>query len=272
MFVTKADGRREPFQREKIIRTCLRNHVSKEKAEEIAARIESKVYDGIETRKIIKMILDLLKQYKPVYRYHIDLKEAIGLIKPKPDFEEFVRIVLGANGYRTEANRMIKGFCVEHEVDGILHMDNEKILLEVKHHDNYHTYLGLETCLEYYAAFLDMNEGGANFDNLIIACNTKFSDHAKKYAECKGMLLLGWRYPKNKGLEDLIEQFNLYPVTYLSGLSKRDYEKLSNSGIITLKQFVETDLKELRRITRLKIRTLENLKVKSEKILGLHSQ
>jgi len=107
MFVTKVDGRKEPFQKEKIIRTCLRNHASRETAEEIASRIESKAYDGIKTRKILKMILDLLKEYKPVHGYHIDLREAIGLLKSKPDFEEYIRMILKSDGYRVEGNKIM---------------------------------------------------------------------------------------------------------------------------------------------------------------------
>jgi hypothetical protein len=270
MFVTKADGRREPFQREKIIRTCLRNHVSREVAEKVASKIEAKAYDGIETKKILEMIFDFLKDYKPVHGYHTDLKEAISLLKPKPDFEEFIRIVLRTNDYEVRRNRIVKGFCVEHEIDGIAYKNGKKILLEVKHHTNYHVYIGLETCLEYYAAFLDMNEGSEiKFDKLLIACNTKFSDHAKKYAKCKGIMLLGWRYPVNNGLEDLIEKFKLYPITYLAGLSKNQYERLSNVGIITLEQLIKADLRELQRATKIKIGILEDLRNKAEEIMKL---
>jgi len=114
-----------------------------------------------------------------------------------------------------------------------------------------------------------MNEGGSKFDKLLIACNTKYSTHAKKYANCKGILLLGWKHPKGKGLEDLIEKSKLYPVPYLVDLREREYQRFSKAGIITLKQLVKMDIKELRRTTKLAGKTLENLKRKSEKILGL---
>lgn len=270
LFVTKADGRRESFQREKIIRTCLRNHAPRKVAEKVASKIEAKAYDGIETKKILKMIFSLLKEYKPVHGYHIDLKEAISLLKPKPDFEEFIRIVLKANDYEIERNRIVKGFCVEHEIDGVAYKGGKKILLEVKHHTNYHVYIGLETCLEYYAAFLDMSEGPEiKFDKLLIACNTKFSDHAKKYARCKDIMLLGWKYPEKNGLENLIEKFKLYPVTYLAGLNKDQYEKFSNAGIITLRQLIKANLRELEKTTKIKMRILKNLRSRAGEIMKL---
>ena len=53
VFVTKADASRQLFDRAKIVRTCLRNGASRSIAEEIAEKIEAKLYDGMETRKIL---------------------------------------------------------------------------------------------------------------------------------------------------------------------------------------------------------------------------
>jgi transcriptional regulator NrdR family protein len=55
--VIKADGRKQLFDKEKIIQTCLRIGASREIAEHIANKIGAKVYNGMETRKILKMIL-----------------------------------------------------------------------------------------------------------------------------------------------------------------------------------------------------------------------
>jgi transcriptional regulator NrdR family protein len=63
IFVTKFDGRKQPFDKSKIIRTCLRMHASLEQAKEIADKIEKKIYDGIPTKKILRMIFTYLKKY-----------------------------------------------------------------------------------------------------------------------------------------------------------------------------------------------------------------
>jgi len=270
MFVTKADGRREEFNKNKIIRTCLRMRASEDVAREVADKIERRAYNGISTRKILYMIFDFLKDYRPVYGYHICLREAISLLRPKPDFEEFIRIVLRNEGYEVEGNKIVAGKCVEHEIDGIAKINGETIMVEVKHHVNHHVYVGLETCLEYYAAMLDIKEGGElNFNKLMIACNTKFSEHAIKFANCRKIMLLGWKYPKNRGLEDIIEEFKLYPITYLADLKREDYEKLGDRKIITLKQLVAADTIELKKSTGIKLKILEDLKRKAEAVLEL---
>jgi len=51
--VTKFDGTRQSYSRAKIVRTCVRMGVSRGVAESIADEIETKLFDGIETKKIL---------------------------------------------------------------------------------------------------------------------------------------------------------------------------------------------------------------------------
>ena len=53
-----------------------------------------------------------------------------------------------------------------------------------------------------------------NITNAWLITNTKFSDYAKKYSNCKGLKLLGWRYNssaqnKAEGLEKMIEKLGV---------------------------------------------------------------
>ena len=43
VFVTKADGSRQLFDREKIVRTCLRMGANRRIADDIAEKVEKKV-------------------------------------------------------------------------------------------------------------------------------------------------------------------------------------------------------------------------------------
>ncbi len=251
VYVKKFDGREEPFLKEKIIRTCLRMHASYEQAKAIADEIEKKAYDGIETKKILDLIFKYLKNFKPEVKYQIDLREAIALLKPKPDFERFVQLILNEYGYEVKGNLVLAGGCVEHEIDGILKKENEIIMLEVKHHLNHHVYTGLDTVLEVNSSLEDLKEGfklGKNaikFSKALIVCNTKFSDHAIRYAKCKGIELIGWKYPEEKGLERLIEEKKLYPITFLKDLDEKTREKFSFAGIFLLKQILDLSIEEL---------------------------
>ncbi|MFO7723058.1 MAG: hypothetical protein R6V49_07540, partial [Bacteroidales bacterium] len=51
--------------------------------------------------------------------------------------------------------------------------------------------------------------------------------------------LLGWDYPNGKGLKDLIEKENVYPVTILKSLGKKEQQQLMESGIVTCNQLLD---------------------------------
>src|SRR3990170_5243997 len=113
--VVKFDGRSQEFQKEKVIKTCLRMHANHQQAIEIANKIEGKTYDGMTTKEILNLIFRYLKEYRPEIGHEIDLKEAISLLRPKPDFEVFVQIMLKEIGYEVTSNRILRGKCVDHE-------------------------------------------------------------------------------------------------------------------------------------------------------------
>ena len=50
--------------------------------------------------------------------------------------------------------------------------------------------------------------------------NTKFTTKAVRYSECVGVELLGWNYPKGKGLEYVVDSQKLYPITVLPSLDR----------------------------------------------------
>jgi hypothetical protein len=251
VYVTKADGSTQEFDKEKIIRTCLKLSIEEDKAKIIADKIENRAYNGISTKKILKMIFDYAKKYRPAIKNRIDLRHAISLLRSKPDFEEFVRIILRENGYEVKPNEIVAGKCAEHEIDGIAKKDNDVIFLEVKHHVEYHSYVGLPIFLEAYAVFEDLVEGGKigknsyNFNKLMVVCNTKISDYAKKYAECKNIAYVCWNYPEKFNLNELIENGKLYPITILKDLDSYTKNKLGDNQILTLKQLVDAGIEKL---------------------------
>ncbi|MGC8812389.1 MAG: restriction endonuclease [Candidatus Aenigmatarchaeota archaeon] len=272
-FVVKADGRKEEFKREKVIRTCLRMGTSQEQAEMVAKEIEKRIYDGIETRKILKMIFKLLQKFRPEVKYQIDLREAISLLRPKPDFERFVQLLLEEYGYEIMPNQIIQGYCVDHEIDAVAKKGDQTILVEIKHHYNHHAYTGKDVFLEAQAILEDLVEGrktaknSVDFNKILVVCNTKFSDHAKKYAFCKGIDFIGWRYPEEKGLERLIEEKKLYPITILKSLDRESKERLGDSGIVLLKQLAEESLEEIHKKTKIPEKKLKAFIKNAKEIL-----
>ena len=256
MYVTKWDGRKERFDRNKVLRTCLRLGANLSQARSVVNSIEQKIWDGIETRKIYRMIEEELGKISIEFRYKRNLRDAIASLKPKPDFELFVRKILGRE-FRVKGNLIIEGKCCEYEIDGVLERGGEKLMLEIKHHANPHTPTPLDVVLECFAKLLDINEKEKTFDGVMIVCNTKFSYHAKMFAECRGIKLLGWKYPEKRGLESIIWRDKLYPISFLKPLTEEELSKFTENGIVLLKELKEGDAIELSKRTGIEKERIE---------------
>jgi len=272
VFVIKADGSRQLFDREKIIRTSIRMGVSRTEAENIANEVEAKIYEGIETKKVLKIVFKLLEKYRPAIKNRIDLRKALSLLKSKPDFEQFIQILLSEHGYKVTPNRIIRGKCVEHEVDAIARKNGRSYIVEVKHHFNYHTPTGLDESRISRAVFEDITEGfelGLNkfkIDKAMIVCNTKLSAHSEKYARCRGIDHICWSHPKESDLQTMVEKKKLYPATYCKGMNREDRDKLSSAGIILLRQIIDMSPEEIRRKTRINKDKINKLRERAKTI------
>jgi Holliday junction resolvase-like predicted endonuclease len=274
IYVTKADGSKQPFDKQKIINTCLRLQATPEQAQSIADKIEAKAYDGIPTKKILQMIFQYMKKYRPAIGYQIDLRQAIAMLRSKPDFEIFVAKLFEAMGYKVETNLIIQGKCIEHEIDVVARKEDEVILVEAKHHANHHTYSGLDVFLQLNSTLEDLREGyqaGKNkfrFTKAILICNTKVSEHAKRYALCKGLEFVAWKFPLERGLERIIEENKLYPITFLKGIEREEAFKLADVRIVTIKQLLD-DAEKIARSTGISKNRILKLQKDAKLVLGI---
>lgn len=271
--ITKADGTKQQYQRKKIIKTCRRLHASKETAELVANQIEKQLYDGIPSKKILQLIFKYLTD-PPGVKHQIDLRMAVSLLRSQPDFEQFIQMLLEEYGYAISGNQILRGKCVEHEIDAIAQKDDEMYLVEIKHHSNSHTYSGLDIPRITQATFEDLVDGfnlglnSVHFTKALIVCNTKFSAHATQYAKCKGIDKIGWKAPPKQGLERMIEAKKFYPVTLLKGLNKKRREKFLDNGIILLNQLITADARELGKKTKIRKDLLERMIIQAQEILS----
>ena len=267
IYVRKANGQLQPFTRDKIVRTCLRLRAPLDVAEEIAGKLEKEVYNGMRTDEILRRIYNLLAEYNKVYLLHKDLRKAVSEMKSAPDFEVLVNELMRAEGYSTEMNRIVRGKCTSHEVDVFAYEDNERYMVEVKHHEDPHYYIGKSIPLQYWATMVDINEGTYKNYKLIIVSNSKYSDHAVQYAKCRGIKLIGWSYPPSNSLEKLIEKYRLHPITYLKSTNSFELDEFSKLRIVTLKDLANYSINELARRSLLKKDRLEELQIMAKKIL-----
>jgi len=271
--VTKADGTKQPFDKNKIYNTCLRMHATPQQARDVADRVAGKVYEGIPTKKILQMIFTYLKAHRPEIGHRIDLREAISNMRSKPDFERFIQLLLEAEGYKVDANQIVYGRCVDHEIDAIAKKGGETVYVEVKHHIQSHTFTGVGVFLEARATYEDMQEGFKegknryNFNRTLVITNTKLSEHAIRYGDCRGISHTGWRDPPQRGLEEIVEEHNFHPVTLLKGVDTKIFDRLGDAGIVLLKQLIEGDLQKLSHETRIPRNILQQLANKASEII-----
>lgn len=266
--VTKADGSKQPFERGKIIRTCLRMKATGDAVEEIADKIEKRIYEGITTKQILKMIFRYIAEYRPELKHQIDLREAVCLLRPKPDFEQFIGLLLKADGYDVKMNRILAGRCIEHEIDAIATKDGETLYVEVKHHYQPHSYTGVGVFLEVQATLEDLNDGKNSFTKAMVVTNAKLSEHATTYAKCKNIDAVGWRHPEEGSLEMMIEKNKLYPVTLIKGLDSKLLTRLGDNGIILVEQLLKHDVKKLNKLTKAGKSKLKEILNKANEILS----
>ena len=267
-FVTKADGSKQPYSREKVEKTCLRMGADKHMAKEVAEKVERSLYDGIPTSKILQIIFRAMQRYKPAVRQLYDLRKGISLMDSKPEFELFIQSLLMQNGFDVTPNQVISGNCVEHEVDAIARKDGVTFFVEIKHHFGYHTLTGLDESRIARAILEDVAESYSHgkmdlkIDRAMIVTNTRYSEHAQRYGKCRDILQIGWDSPTDYNLRNMIEKQKLYPLSCLKSLKHDTRARLVNCGLILIKQLAEEDAIKLSRKTML---PTENVRALIEK-------
>lgn len=271
MWVVKASGETEKFDPSKIKRTCLRAGASEELADKIVKEVTNKSYDGISTKEILGIALKLLSREKPNIAARYDLKGAMFRLGPAGFvFEHFIGEVFKEYGYQTKVHNILKGYCVSHEVD-VVATREKSYMIECKYHNLQGIYTGLREVLYTYARFLDLCEGSKSnfcqkFEQPWLVCNTKFSDDTVQYARCKGIRLIGWSYPQDNSLENLIEGKKLYPITMIRSLDADSIDKLASASFILAVDLLRIPLRELNSITKIPLRKLKIFSDEANKV------
>lgn len=259
-YVTKVDGSLQRFDRRKVRRTLRNMGLEDDDADRIAMEIEEAVEDGVKTTTVLRMIRARASAVRPAVAHRTNLRRALSLIRPKPDFEEFVRILLREHGYQVEAGCILAGLCGEHEVDAIAQKDGVTTFVEVKHHRSYHRMTGLDEGRIARAIVEDLQEGfvsgrcAVSIDDALIVCNTRLSDHAKRYATCRGIGHIGWDHPEEQNLKMMIQKTQSYPVTIVSGVKPPVVTRLAAAGIFMAKQVAYGDATTISRIAGIPLR------------------
>ncbi len=261
--VIKYNGEREPFSEEKAYNSAKRAGASDSEAKKIVKELD--IYDGIKTSEISEKIRKGLKKENKRAALRFNLKKAIKKLGPTGfPFEKYVAEIFKNQGFRSKTNLFIPGKCCVHEIDFTAEKDNLLYIGECKYRNLSASKVETKDALANYARFLDIlakKSPDINIKSMLVT-NNKFTSRAVKYSKCVGVELLGWRYPKDRGLEYLIEKDRLYPITILPSFKNYMFDAFTSKGLMMAR-----DVLELNKIN-LSQKILKTLKEEAKLIYG----
>jgi len=247
IYVLKASGDREIFDVKKLEYSLKRAGASSRSAEQVIERVTKDLKPDVATYDIYKHAFELLhKQEKPV-AFKYSLKRAIMELGPSGfPFEDFVAEILRQKGFQAETGKIIRGGCVEHEVDVVAWNDEKLIMVEAKFHNELGVKSDLKVALYVKARFEDLSKMTFNYgkerklDEGWLVTNTKFTSTAIEYGSCQGgMKMIGWNYPPVGNLHDMIIEAKLHPLTCLTSMTGREKNLLLERGVVLCRTILD---------------------------------
>ena len=250
-YVIKENGEKEIFDYGKLENSLRKAGANNDLISEIVSEIKDYAHEGITTLEIYNKAYSILhKKHKPsAIRY--SLKKAVSMLGPTGfPFEKFVAEIFKAQGYETQVDKIVKGKCVEHEIDVVAWKGDELIMVEAKFHEDFNLKSDLKIVLYVKARYDDLfgqkymfGDKERKLTEGWIVTNTKFSLVAIQYDQCQPLLkLVGWNYPYNNNLHNMIEKYELIPVTALTTINQSEKNMFVSHGIVLSKSLLDTQL------------------------------
>lgn len=268
--VVKASGAVENFNRGKLVDSLLRAGVSRDVAEDVAARVIESAGPRTSTRKIFKLAKKYLRGHDRICGLKYGIKKAIFDLGPSGyPFEKYVARMFDGLGYRTEVGKTVQGFCVKHEVDIIARKERECHLVECKFHLNGGAASDVKTALYVWARFQDIGRawqtrtGGEALGKCWLVTNTRFTSDALQFADCMNLKAVGWKAPRGESLESLIDKEKLYPVTILGGMTRQVLNALLSKDLILARDLNSITAEGLSSLTGLDPQTVSRIKAQA---------
>ncbi|MRX41650.1 hypothetical protein GJU43_20395 [Flavobacterium sp. LC2016-23] len=255
MKVIKHSGQIVPFDIEKLKLSLQKSGAAPDLIKESLAQIQKQMYEGITTKQIYKMAFAILKKASNGHAARYNLRAALQMLGPAGFFfEKFIAQLYAAEDFKTKTNLILPGKCVSHEVDVILKKDNIISMIECKFHSSREASSDVKVPMYILSRFNDLKvkkhtlfSNNETITSCIIVTNNRFTKDAENFANCSGISLLSWDYPKNNNIKNKIDKGVLYPITCLTTLSMVEKEKLLILDQILVKDLI-TDPQSLSKI------------------------
>lgn len=274
LTIIKSSGQPEKFRRDKLYESLVRSGAPAEIAHELVAQVENKLTPYMHSKDIYRMARKLLRKYNRASGMRYSLKKALFALGPSGyPFEKYFARILHSYGYSVEVGQTIAGHCVEHEVDVVARKDDKYYIIECKYHGSGGKATDVKVALYIHSRFLDvrksyksMREHSSHLFQGWLVTNTRCTTDAVKYAECVGLKIVSWRYPKKGSLEKMIEDKRLYPVTILPSARKKPVEALFRKDIVLAQDIADMDERSFLKISGLDAGTAKSLKQQADEL------
>lgn len=245
--IIKASGKKVKFSLPKLRKSLKRIGADDTIVNQILDKVRDELYQGISTKEIYNRAFALLKKKQSHFASKYKLKKAIFELGPTGfPFERFIGSLLKYSGYKITIGDVLQGNCVTHEIDVIAHKNNEVTIIECKFHGeqglncNVKIPLYINSRYQDVKAYWNSNQNnGTNLTEGWVVTNTRFTEDAIQYGKCVGLYQLSWDYPKNNGLKDRIDRLQLYPITVLTLLTKKEKNILLSREVVLCRELIE---------------------------------
>lgn len=238
--IIKTSGEQVPFDPNRLYQSLKRVGADESLIKEIVDEVSHCLVEGMSTHTIYHIAFRLLRKKSRCLAAKYHLKRAIMQLGLSGyPFEKYVAEILRHQGFQTQNNQIIAGFCVSHEVDVVAERNNQKIIVECKYHNRLGIKCDVKISLYFKARFQDieLSYKKKSDEKLMgwLITNTRFTHDAIQYGLCVGLHLVGWDFPAKGSLKELIEFSGLYPITCITNFTKAEISRLLEKNIIICK-------------------------------------
>ncbi|MBU2638487.1 MAG: restriction endonuclease [Nanoarchaeota archaeon] len=224
----------------------MRAGAEKATAETVIKKITPKLYDGIYTGKLYRLAFRELRKLDMPASSRYEIKWAITRLGRNGEgfsFEQFTAKVFERLGYRVRLNQTETGRSgITHEIDLVAEKGSERLMIECKHHSKQGMWVNVHTPLYVYARYLDLKE---RFTGAVIITNSRFSEQSETYAKSVGLRLMGWNYPKDGSLQNILDKYAVYPITVLHSVDNAILRRLLVKNIVTVADILSMPVSKL---------------------------
>lgn len=272
--VAKASGLVEDLDTAKLRASLIRSGADIDEVEEIIERVLSEIEPYTSTKRIYRLAKKYLRQINRASGLRYSLKSALFRLGPSGyPFERYIGELLRHYGYHVNTDVFLEGKCIRHEIDVFAVKDNEISLIECKYHNRSGNFTDVKIAMYIHSRFEDLwpvlraQHHNKQFKGWLVT-NTRCTSDAIRYAECIGMNVVCWRYPKDRGLQAMIEDKKLYPVTIISGVKSSLIRKLIGYNIILLKDLGALEVKNIQEMLLISDRQAVALKEQANQLFS----